>query len=600
MLERAPGRPAHTLDYTPVDLLSAYTAPAAGSTPRTTSWAYDRDRALTSITRPSGALVTLEYDGAGRLLRTNAGSETRERSYSASTGKLTQIAGPGEQALAFDYDGPLMTSMTYSGPVAGSITLSYDADFRVASERVNAGAAVDFAYDDDSLLTAAGGLTLTRDLESGFITATSAGAVSATQSYDAYGALASVTVPGLFDLAYLRDDLGRIVERHEGTSTTTYGYDLAGRLASVDVDGVLTEYAYDANGNRITVGDVSCTYDDQDRLVSCGDVVYAFTDDGELLSATDTISGDTTTYGYDALGNLRRVDLPDGTVIEYLVDGLNRRVGKLVDGVLSRQWLWSDGLRVAAELDGAGAVIARFVYATRVNVPDLVIKGGVTYRVIHDHLGSPMLVVNTGDGSVVQARRYDAWGGTIVDTHPGFMPFGFAGGLADVDTGLVRFGARDYDPETGRWTARDPILFGGGDPNLYGYVLGDPVNGLDPAGLQASGALAGAAAAGTAEVTYMVTGEMIVGSVALLPLSLLGLSAGLAMLPLLIPGDIPAPEGLPSSDDEVCEDETPDERRVRCNAEALAAFDNCMAVHQDTWLCLDVEHRVFMRCMNQP
>jgi hypothetical protein len=48
----------------------------------------------------------------------------------------------------------------------------------------------------------------------------------------------------------------------------------------------------------------------------------------------------------------------------------------------------------------------------------------------------------------------------------------------------VRFGARDYDPETGRWTAKDPILFAGGDTNLYGYVLGDPVNVNDPIGLQ--------------------------------------------------------------------------------------------------------------------
>jgi uncharacterized protein RhaS with RHS repeats len=49
----------------------------------------------------------------------------------------------------------------------------------------------------------------------------------------------------------------------------------------------------------------------------------------------------------------------------------------------------------------------------------------------------------------------------------------------------VRFGARDYDPETGRWTAKDPIGFAGGDTNLYGYVANDPVNWVDPLGLQA-------------------------------------------------------------------------------------------------------------------
>ncbi len=88
-------------------------------------------------------------------------------------------------------------------------------------------------------------------------------------------------------------------------------------------------------------------------------------------------------------------------------------------------------------------------------------------------------MVDAGTGAVVQRIDYDPWGRVIRDTNPGFQPFGFAGGLYDPDTGLVRFGARDYDPDVGRWTAVDPILFAGGDTNLYGYVLNDPVNSLD-------------------------------------------------------------------------------------------------------------------------
>ena len=66
---------------------------------------------------------------------------------------------------------------------------------------------------------------------------------------------------------------------------------------------------------------------------------------------------------------------------------------------------------------------------------------------------------------------------------PVLQPFGFAGGLYDADTGLVRFGARDYDAEIGRWTAKDPILFGGQQANLYVYVGGNPINWIDPTGL---------------------------------------------------------------------------------------------------------------------
>jgi RHS repeat-associated protein len=71
----------------------------------------------------------------------------------------------------------------------------------------------------------------------------------------------------------------------------------------------------------------------------------------------------------------------------------------------------------------------------------------------------------------------------LLDTNPGFQAFGFAGGLYDKDTGLVRFGARDYDAEAGRWTDKDPLDFEGGDTNLYGFCGNDPINFTDPSGL---------------------------------------------------------------------------------------------------------------------
>jgi len=57
------------------------------------------------------------------------------------------------------------------------------------------------------------------------------------------------------------------------------------------------------------------------------------------------------------------------------------------------------------------------------------------------------------------------------------------GGPHDRDLGFVRFGWRDYDVKTGRWTAPDPLGDKGGDPDWYGYCLDDPVNGIDPLGL---------------------------------------------------------------------------------------------------------------------
>ena len=78
---------------------------------------------------------------------------------------------------------------------------------------------------------------------------------------------------------------------------------------------------------------------------------------------------------------------------------------------------------------------------------------------------------------------YDTFGTLLNETNEDLhVSIGFAGGLRDKDTSRTRFGYRDYDSSTGKWTAKDPIGFQGGDTNLYRYVMGDPVNLVDPEG----------------------------------------------------------------------------------------------------------------------
>jgi RHS repeat-associated protein len=109
-------------------------------------------------------------------------------------------------------------------------------------------------------------------------------------------------------------------------------------------------------------------------------------------------------------------------------------------------------------------------------------KGGITYYLTHDQVGS-LRVVADASGNVVKRIDYDSFGSILNDTNPGLtIPFGFAGGLHDRDTELVRFGFRDYDPGVGRWTAKDPIFFKGSDIDLFSYCLHDPLNWIDPYG----------------------------------------------------------------------------------------------------------------------
>ena len=198
---------------------------------------------------------------------------------------------------------------------------------------------------------------------------------------------------------------------------------------------------------------------------------------------TKTNPSGTTSYTWDALGNLLEVKLPNGEDISYVYDGQNRLVGKEVNGTLVQGFLYGGQLEPVAELDGSGNIVEQFVYGTRPNVPDYIIKAGEMYRVISNQVGSPVLIVNASTGAIAEQISYDAWGNITADSNPGFQPFGFAGGLYDPDTGLVHFGARDYDPETGRWISRDPILFAGGETSLYGYAGNDPIEFIDPSGL---------------------------------------------------------------------------------------------------------------------
>jgi RHS repeat-associated protein len=275
-----------------------------------------------------------------------------------------------------------------------------------------------------------------------------------------------------------RGDLGE----NARLAAPTFGSESAKAL-QLDANGNRTADSFNAHSGTW----LSASYDDQDRLTSYettlgGEVSFTYSANGEL--ETKTVGDDTTTYEYDAFGNLKHVELPNGTQIDYLIDGKNRRIGRKVDGTLVQQLLYSSQLKVIGELDGSGNVASQFVYGSKPNVPDYMIKDGATYRIVSDHLGSPRLVIDVSSGDIAQRIDYDEFGNaTLVEGTWDVQPFGFAGGLYDADTKLGRFGARDYDAETGRWLCKDPIGFRAGDTNLYGYVMSDPINGFDPTGM---------------------------------------------------------------------------------------------------------------------
>ncbi len=486
-----PGRPAHGFGYDRINQTSVYTPPEIGLAEERTLYEYNLDRQPVLVTRPDGATIGLGYDAGGRLAVQNTPEGDYTYAYTPFRGTLSSVTAPGGETLSFTYDGSLVTSSSWSGTVSGNVSYTYDSDFRVTSEQVNGGSMALFTYDGDSLLTGAGAMTIQRSQENGRITGTALGAVLTSHFYNGFGEPSSYVAwsgfTPVFSQNFTRDKLGRIMTKTETVQGTTtvwgYGYDLAGRLETVTRNGLpWSHYGYDPNGNRTSHTDLSLNvtsgfHDDQDRLLQYGDSVYDYTANGELARKTNVVTNEVTDYRYDVYGSLRSATLADGTEIGYAIDGRNRRVGKLVNGLLEQGFLYSGQLNVVAELDGAGNVVSRFIGKQQM------IRNGVTYRIVTDHLGSPRLVIDAATGTIVQQMDYDEFGNVTLDTNPGFQPFGFAGGLYDRDTGLVRFGARDYDPVTGRWTSKDPILFSSGNMLLFNYCNNDPVNRYDLTGL---------------------------------------------------------------------------------------------------------------------
>jgi hypothetical protein len=134
-------------------------------------------------------------------------------------------------------------------------------------------------------------------------------------------------------------------------------------------------------------------------------------------------------YTYDLAGNLTevRIDPASGPTktLDYIIDASGRRVGKKLNGAFSKQYVWSNALRIEAELDTSGNIKSRFIYSRSPNSPELIVRKTTgqpdrVYRVISDQLGSPVFVVNIGQPTDVWLdATYDAWGNdqTYTCTH---------------------------------------------------------------------------------------------------------------------------------------------------------------------------------------
>jgi RHS repeat-associated protein len=216
--------------------------------------------------------------------------------------------------------------------------------------------------------------------------------------------------------------------------TTNYTYDDAGQLTS---EGVVAQ-TYDANGNLLTRGADTFTWDYADRLTEA------------------TVSGETTSFEYDA--DSVRVEKTAGTeVTEFLWDRESGLPLLVDDG--DDSYLHLDG--ILAEVDD---------------------QGDATY-LLADGLGSIRGLADDA-GDPAGSASYDVFGGTRAGTGAS-SAFGYSGEQWDSETGFGFLRARYLIPELGRFLSGDkvqPNAPGTQGFNLYGYVANNPTTWIDPSG----------------------------------------------------------------------------------------------------------------------
>lgn len=454
-----------------------------------------------------------ESGGGKRIQSMNDPDLNRSFMYGDATDRVTQMVSdqagnPGlQQSVGYTYGGSEVLQMVLQGAANATFDYSFDTVGNVTNItniRTTVTGEVygqpetnvqntQLGWDRDEQMTRFGPFQISHE-PSGLVSSITDGSFQILNSYDDLGKLQQRSYLWRGQLRsssqFTYDTRGLLSDETEtftggAASQTHYDYDADGQLLTsmrTGVDGTYSEsYTYDVSKNRVSKQvnqsplEMS-SYDTRGQLLTAGTAAYAFDTDGfltnrggdtyrygirgELLEAT--VTGNTYRYAYDAIG--RRTAREGGGYTEKYLFGhpefIHMMTGSIdKNGVLTSYFYNDEGLLIGLERESQ------------------------RYYVMTDNVGTPREVLNA-EGVSVKKLRYDSFGVLLSDSNPGFeLIIGFAGGLEDRAAGLVRFGARDYDPVSGRWTARDPILLDSGEANVYAYVSNNPIALRDPCGL---------------------------------------------------------------------------------------------------------------------
>ncbi|KAK3990761.1 hypothetical protein QBC44DRAFT_288339 [Cladorrhinum sp. PSN332] len=520
---------------------------------------YDLGGNVVQTVNALGETVTQKYDCKNRVTHIQAsgsGSGGSAKVYEYDTSNrdlLTSITVHGagkaeapESRYEFDYDGQgrlASKQVSIPGHEPFKIGFSYDWQGQVVKKILPDGSVLDRTYSGGLLSSAtlqgAGFQThVAYESYNGFEkperwTVSPAGTSSAVQlsslhSYDSQGFPLSHTLSAssaLVDSRYTFNGLDQLTVAHEKVSGDSKRYTYrSGRLASEQVnDAAQASYVFDPSGNMTQNKDTELVYslgkivakasngesaeveyDGAGRMVrrSASGESLAFTYDGfgQMVSfKKDSSSSDNSTQiTYDYQGHVLSKSLPDASKLLHI----------------------SDDYEVLLKADGSKRIKRKVFGADRVlvtiwtDIPTGETKPSNSVKLFHSDTKGNITHVFNADGTLSQRFAYDAFGNFTLgsdDKDKGNEGTTYEGRPLDLQSGLLDFRARWYDPLFGRFVTPDTILDDDSlklvdGMNRYAFESNDPVNHIDPSGHWSSNFWKGAlAAVGLAAVGLLLT-----------------------------------------------------------------------------------------------
>ena len=307
----------------------------------TTTYGYDAAGRRTSVTNALSQTSTTTYDAAGRAVaQTDALGHTTTTVYD-DAGRVTQSLLADGQPTTYVYDAKGQ-KLSETDALSRISEWAYDVDGKLVESRDQSNAAWTFAYDGRGNLVqqtdALGRVTRWEYDEQGRQTKrTLPLGMSETFAYDVSGRKTAKTDFNGFTTSYSYDERGRLIGKtpdpKKQEAPVTYAYTPTGRKAQATNGSGTVSYLYDGRDRlakkTMPAGALSYTYDPHGNVATMKssnvggvDVQYGWDAANRLSSVTDPAGA--STFEYDAAGRMTKRTDPNGVVMTYAYDNVNR------------------------------------------------------------------------------------------------------------------------------------------------------------------------------------------------------------------------------------------------------------------------------------